>query len=257
MSGETSNAETSDTGALRGVFSSLIAFEMKLHQLIVPFLLLAALELPQLLGETTAVTSYLANSLFEHNLHEVVPHRYWRSGRIPPVELGQFIKEHGIKTVVNLSRSGDGPGNEEQQAVQAAGARYFEVPLNAGRQPSLPRIRPLLDLFERIETPVLVHCTSGTHRSGVAAALWLLEREGATFQTAARQLSPRYGYFRAERRLKAYVSGYRTIDEMIWDYGQAHSLTARSFREWAEDTLEPYDTEDSLQSECPLPSGKL
>ncbi len=183
----------------------------------VPGLLLA----PQMVGETTAVTSYLANTLFSNNLHEVVPHKFYRSAEMSRDELQQTVKRYGIKTVLDMRLDKDAPdstGMTEAEAAKLAGSSYLHLPFSSARADQLPQLAKLLETYDAAALPILVHCSSGTHRSGVASALWLLEKEGKSLDDAMQQLTPRYGFFKFERDLKSYFQGAPTLDHIFAQY---------------------------------------
>ena len=198
-------------------------------------LLLVALEGYQLATEQTLFTSAAANLLFENNLHTVVPGKLYRSAEMPPEALGGIIRRFGIATVLDLRLGKDGhayPAGSEERAVKEAGAAYVSVPLKGSREPTREEVEALLSAFDRATPPVLVHCTSGTHRSGVASALWLIDKEGLDPRVAAEQLSLQYGFVYAERRLKGLIQGHPTIDGLVWDYLTAYQSTGVKLRDW-------------------------
>lgn len=201
--------------------------------------LAALLILPQILTETTYFTSYLANLIFRGNLHEVVPGRFYRAGEVDSQKLAELIKEYGIKSVVDLRANEfevDQYGVREKDAAQANGAKYYHVPFVGSDARQRGQVEELISLYDRVETPVMIHCSSGTHRTGVASAIWLLTRENASIEDALAQLSIRYGYFYYERRLKSLIQGHQTIDALIWRYADAERQSDVSFREWIKNT---------------------
>lgn len=217
--------------------------------------LLLLLETPQLLTDSTAVTSYVSNILFRNNLHAVVDNRFYRSARMSNADLKEVIREKGIKTVINLSRGGGSAENGEmgeRAVVESQNVKYLEIPLNGKRIPSRDRLLPLLSAYETSPLPILVHCSSGTHRSGLAAAIWLLEQEAASIDLAEKQLSARYGFFRFERILKSYFEGRSTIDEVLWSYKREMAEQGIPFSTWALQHLAPYDADDEMQNQCSL-----
>lgn len=199
----------------------------------------AMLFAPQMVGETTAVTSYLANTIFANNLHEVVPHRFFRSAEMSRAELKDTIKRHGIKTVIDLRLDPDTPdstGLREADAAATAGAIYVHLPFSSARADQLDQLAKLLELYDSAPLPILVHCSSGTHRTGVAAALWLLEKEHRPYDEAMLQLTPRYGFFRLERDMKSFFQGAPTLDMIFPRYrketGGESALTPISVKSW-------------------------
>ncbi len=193
--------------------------------------------IPQLISDTTAVTSFIANSFFSNNLHEVVPGKFYRSAEMKVSEMVKVAKANGIKTVVDLRLSNeevDSEGRSEEQALKDAGISYRHIPFNSGRDNQLPRVKELLTAYSEIEQPILVHCSSGTHRAGLASAIWLLEQENKNIDAANEQFSPKYGFFQRERDLKALYEGRPTLDAIFWRYKDANAKTPVRFRDWLE-----------------------
>ncbi len=200
--------------------------------------------LPQFVSDTTAVTSFLANAIFSHNLHEVVPGKFYRSAQMPRDELKEVIRTNKIKTVLDLTLSVDRPddsGETEEQAANAAGAAYVNIPLNAGKDDQLPQIKVLLDAYSTAELPILVHCSSGTHRAGLASAIWLLDQEKSDMATASEQLTMKYGFFQFERDLRAFIRRHYTLDRILEHYEKDTEEYKVSFRKWLDIELSEFE----------------
>lgn len=203
--------------------------------------------MPQMLSETTYFTSFAANFVFQNNLHEVVPGRLYRSAAMDEDDLERIIREKRIKSVIDLRLSSaavEPSGLTEKTVVEATGARYVSIPFSSACAKQKDRIQQLLDVYEKVETPVLIHCTSGTHRTGIAAALWLLEMEGADLSRAQEQISLHYGFIDAERRLKSYIQGEPTLDTVLTRYAADQQTEKSTFGAWLgkQQDLEPHVT---------------
>ncbi len=182
---------------------------------------------------------YFNRALFEHNFYEVVPERLYRSARMPGDALGRVIDEHGIKSVIDMRLSGgehDASGAGEEQIAAAHGAAYRHVPLTSSRTSQRERILRLLDAFDELTPPILVHCTSGSERSGVASAIWLIEKEHRSVAEASEQLGLRFGFNQFERDLRTFFQGEPTLDRVITEYAKARAQHEISFREWARES---------------------
>lgn len=193
--------------------------------------ILFVLYLPQLAGETTYLTSFAATLVNPGNFHVVVPGRFYRSGEMDSHDLREIIRAHGIKTVIDLRIDGDSKP-EERETVKEADAVYYHQPLIGSKANQQEEFRQLIELYDSVQTPVLVHCSTGTHRSGVASAIWLLTKENIDIEQAKNQLAWPYGYIHWERRLKSYFQGHQTIDAVVWEYEKAHKSLDISFRSW-------------------------
>lgn len=189
----------------------------------------------QMASESTYFTSYAANALFRNNFHEVVPGRLYRSAQMPRGDLVRTVQEHGIKSVIDLrlmSDTTDETGLTEAAAAARGGAVYRHIPFSSARADQRSSILALIAAYRQLPQPILVHCSSGTHRAGVASAVWLLEQEGRSPQEASRQLTMRYGFFQPERDLKAWLQGRPTLDRVIHEYALVRAEREVAFHDW-------------------------
>ncbi len=203
-------------------------------------LLVGIAVLVQTTTESTFFTSYLPRLLFNNNLAPVVEGVIYRSAQMDREQLVQTLNEKKIRTVIDLRAGKDDPDSEgftEETSTAQAGVKYLHLPMFASRVPSQEKMLKLLDAMKEAERPILVHCSSGTHRSGVAAAAWLMEQEGRTPEEAKAQLSSAFGYYPLERKLKAWKQGFPTLDSIIFRYVEASKKETISFREWVKREL--------------------
>src|SRR5262249_54544594 len=132
------------------------------------------------------------------NKHVVVPGRVYRTAQLKPAQLEAFVREHNIRTVVNLRGR---PVllewySAETQATQSLGVSQEDITTSANHLPSPGEIRRLIEVFDRAEHPLVIHCQQGADRTGLAAAMYQLLYTDASYAVARRQCSPRYGHFR-------------------------------------------------------------
>ncbi|HUF55288.1 MAG TPA: sulfur transferase domain-containing protein [Thermohalobaculum sp.] len=118
----------------------------------------------------------------------------WRSGQPNPRQLAAFAARGG-RTVISL-RNGRNFGSLplEIEACHRLGLAFHVVPLRARRLPEPQTLLGFAELARRVETPVLLHCKSGSDRTGFAAALWLMLAEDRPLEDARRQLSLLHGH---------------------------------------------------------------
>lgn len=130
------------------------------------------------------------------NIHEVEAGVY-RSAQPSPALILAFVRDHQVRTVLNLR--GGHPGEDwfdaEAGAVQQAGARLISIRLSATREPDDGTLTTLLETLRTAERPLLIHCYSGADRAGLASALYALTVAHRPAALAAEQLSFRYGHF--------------------------------------------------------------
>ena len=197
--------------------------------------LLLALMITALALSGRAIGSFSYHFIFGCNFHVVSDGRFYRSGQMPAGRLAEVIKKYNIHTVVDI-RAGEPLaskfGYSEPDLVRSLGAQYVHIPLIGSRIPSRESISTLLRTYDAAEEPLLIHDSSGTHRAGVASAIWLLSRAEVSPEIAQGQLTFSYGFIRYERALKTWIQGFPTIDNLIWNYTEEYNRSGAPFRSW-------------------------
>lgn len=165
--------------------------------------------------------------------HTVVPGRVYRCAQPSPGRLDAFIRRHGIRTVVNLRGCCDTfPWYwAEARTLAARDVAQEDVCLSARRLPPVAEARRLVEILDRVEYPILVHCHQGIDRTGLTCAMALMLHTDAPYSEARRQLGPRYGHFRVGQpaRLDEFFDQY---EAWLRDEGRPHSPAG--FREWVQ-----------------------
>jgi len=137
------------------------------------------------------------------NFHRVNASIY-RGGQ-PSAEGWTSLKQLGVKTVVDLRRDGEHSVEAEQQAVEAAGMHYINVPLKSIVAPSDANISKVLALLQSSEDgPAFVHCRGGVDRTGAVIACYRIAHDGWRNRVALDEAKS-YGMHWAEIGLKRYV----------------------------------------------------
>ncbi|SMX43542.1 phosphatase domain-containing protein [Actibacterium lipolyticum] len=164
------------------------------------------------------------------NLDEIAP-GVWRSNQPSPKRLARYHKM-GITNVISLR--GDAPHSHflfEQEACERLGLSLHTVAISARKLVNKKRMLALLDLFDTVERPFVMHCKSGADRAGLASALYLMHVEGKPVAEAKKQLSLRYLH------LKNDSTGI--LDYMLDQYEQDITETPMPIREWFETRYDP------------------
>lgn len=160
---------------------------------------------------------------FWTNLDQIAPGVY--RSNYPNGRRFQQIQQLGIKTIINL-RGGEGsvPHLLESHYCAQYGITLETVNLNARYAPDPAELLKLLDLFDSVERPFLMHCKSGADRAGLASALYLIHCEGRSFEEAKRMLSLRYMHVNDR---KTGIMGHT-----LRAFEAATSATGISLRDW-------------------------
>jgi protein tyrosine/serine phosphatase len=122
-----------------------------------------------------------------HNFKVISEKKVYKSGVIPPDKLADFVKEHKIKSIIDLRFPGtaDLVNNpeipteliaEKEAASKIEGLNYF----NLGSD-QVPTPENLEDFFKIMDNPanypVLIHCFHGVGRAEMYSAIYRIEYE--------------------------------------------------------------------------------
>ena len=124
--------------------------------------------------------------------------KFYRSAQLSANTLKSYIKEYGIKSVVNLR--GKNPKaswwKKEAAVTRRSKVCFFNVPMTATKLTSRKNIKAILNIFDTAPRPILIHCQSGIDRTGEVSALWALDQQHKSHSTALAQLTLLYRYSR-------------------------------------------------------------
>lgn len=163
--------------------------------------------------------------VFYNNLHPL-PGGLYRSSHPAPWQIRRYQKRYGIRTIINLR----GPDQTRRYALEEHTCAELGIQLvnckglKSRSAPDPQAIFRLLEVFERIEYPALVHCKSGADRGGIAAAFYRIFRLGEPVDQAMHELGWRYGHFRSSKAgvldffFENYLAENRRdpVDFMAW-----------------------------------------
>ena len=94
------------------------------------------------------------------------------TGGQPRPEHFAALKAEGVKAVLNLRQPGEHRADEEQEAVKAAGLKYFNVPVNF-QQPTDAAVDEFLRITDdTANRPMFIHCTAAIR----VGAFWMIRR---------------------------------------------------------------------------------
>src|SRR3954453_9340073 len=102
------------------------------------------------------------------NLHAVVPGELYRSAQPTPELIADYQKSYGIKTIINLRGENVGSAWYDGELAQTrrVGIGLVNFRMSAKRAFREERPTELVEVLQKTEKPILVHCMSGADRSG-------------------------------------------------------------------------------------------
>jgi hypothetical protein len=184
-------------------------------------------------GTVLAVVLHFGYILVGPNLRTVLPGQVYRCAQLDPESLKRVIRRLGIRTVVNL-RGCCAPAPwylDECRVAGRLGVSEEDLGFSAGRLPAVPTLRQLLEVLDRAEYPILVHCQRGADRTGMVSGLALLLRTDTSLEEARLQLGLRYGHL-AIGRTGHLDRLFDLYEEYLAKQGQPHS--PQILRRWIE-----------------------
>ena len=143
------------------------------------------------------------------NFHQVNA-RLFRGGQ-PSALAWPGLSARGVSTVIDLCRPGEHDVAEEARAVEAAGMRYVNIPLEGFAAPSSATVTSILEQVDAGDT-VFVHCKRGMDRTGTVVAAYRIARERWTNQKALDE-AVSLGMHWYSSAMKRFILGYRAPGE--------------------------------------------
>lgn len=172
------------------------------------------------------------------NRGTVIPGRVYRSSQLSGEALERWIRQDGIRTVINLR----GPNPQapwyrnERSATLRSGAVQVDLTLASDHWLSRAQARTLLETLDRAEYPILIHCQWGAERTGLVSSLIQLLEDGNGPDAAAREFSAYYLY--APTQDGQVMSGHLRLYRR-WLRQQGLSHAPDRFRRWLIDEYKP------------------
>jgi len=145
-------------------------------------------------------------SVYAHGkrFHEVDPGRLCRCGQLTAEGFADFVREHHIRTIVNVQEDAQDPDVaqsftdhstvKESELCAKLGVRYVCIPTDLLPKRADPKLRPngidsFLDIMDDPKNqPVLLHCKAGLHRTGIFSAVYRMEYNGWSKQAALEEV---------------------------------------------------------------------
>ena len=168
------------------------------------------------------------------NDHTVVPGKVYRSSQPTEKQIRQLAAKHRIRTVLNLrgQAAWDGWYQGECAGTAGAGINQEDITLSAGALPFPSELRRAVEVLDRTEYPILIHCKQGADRTGLLSAMVLLLYTDATLAEARKQLLPNYGHWRVTRTA-AMDEFFDLYEDWLKSENTEHSRDR--FRRWVLD----------------------
>jgi len=148
------------------------------------------------LAPVAAIAFFLLTLQLFGNFHEIIPGEYYRSAQPNPSKLDRYVSKYGIKTVLNL-RGPNGKSQwyrDEVAEAQKLGVKFVDFRMSARKELTDAQVEQLIEILHDVPKPILVHCKSGSDRTGLVSAIYLYKIAGRSESESEKQISFRYGH---------------------------------------------------------------
>ena len=138
--------------------------------------------------------------------------RFFRGAR-PDENDYSALAALGVQTIIDLT---DNSKEYEQPAVEAAGLRYINIPMEDKSTPSMGQINQFLKVIDDPATgKFFVHCAGGRHRTGVVGAVYRFTHDHWNLEQALAEMDQYefgsgYGHGKQRDFVKEYWNEFQS-----------------------------------------------
>ena len=147
----------------------------------------------------------------------------WRHNHPSPGRLAR-LQSMGAASVLTLRGSKSVPSVMEAEACADLGLAFRTLEIRATRLPRREALLDLLDAIREMPKPMVIHCKSGSDRTGLAATIYLHVFKEVPLVEARQQLSPRY--------IHNPLGRAGIVNVFLDAYATAHTATGIGFEDW-------------------------
>ena len=150
---------------------------------------------------------YLAYLQISGNFHVSIDGQLYRSAQPTAAALRKYATFYGVRTVINLrgKNEQDKWYRDEVAEARLLGLQHIDFKMSARKELSLDQVKRLVVILREAPKPILIHCQSGSDRSGLVAAIYLHEIGNVDVEKAEKQISLYYGHIGIPYFSKAYA----------------------------------------------------
>lgn len=168
-----------------------------------------------------------------YNFHWVIPGEAARASQAHFGGLGRFLRRHGIRALINLRGENLDLSwwQNETRISRKQGVAHFDVMLDSRKLPTRKMLARLFVVLDEAPRPFLLKCSGGQDRTGLAAALYLIHRDGWSARSRADGQFARFPYLHFPKRHQRWLRLFPEFAES--DAGGAPIAT------WVRERYEP------------------
>ena len=177
-----------------------------------------------------------------YNFHWIVRDEAARAAQAYAGWLGPFLTRHGIRALINLRGTNPRFGwwRYERRVCDRLGIAHIDVMLDSRNLPRRDMVVSLFDAFDSAPRPLLLKCSGGQDRTSLAAALYLLQRDGWPALARAEAQFARFPFLHFPKAHQRWLRPFLT-------FAQTDAAGA-PIAQWARKMYEPQRLKDWLEA---------
>jgi len=144
-----------------------------------------------------------------------------------------FLAPHRFKGLINLrgENADFGWWTTEKRVASDLGIVHFDVKLSSRNLPSRSGLAALFEAFAGAQRPLLLKCSGGQDRTGLAAALYVLRLKGPGALPEAEAQLNSWPYLHFPKRHQLWLRHFP---------GYANAQAGAALSQWARDGYDPH-----------------
>jgi hypothetical protein len=145
-----------------------------------------------------------------YNFHWVVPGEAARAMQAWAGRLGPFLRRRGVRAIINLRGRNEDLGwwKKETAIAQESGIAHLDAMLDSRKLPTREMLVRLIECFDTAPRPFMLKCSGGQDRTSLAAALYLIHRDGWSALPAARAQFARFPYLHFPKKHQRWLRAF-------------------------------------------------
>jgi hypothetical protein len=177
-----------------------------------------------------------------YNFHWIREGEAARSSQAHLGGLEGLMRHHGLKAILNLRGENSDLSwwRYERNVCERLAAPHFDTMLDSRKLPTRPMMLRLTEAFGEAPRPFLLKCSGGQDRTGLAAALYLIHRDGWGARAAAERHFAAFPYLHFPKKHQRWLRLFPAYAE--------EDAAGRPLIAWIRDGYSPEDFATWLQA---------
>ena len=145
-----------------------------------------------------------------YNFHWIVPGEAARGAQAWAGFWGPFLRNRQIRSIINLRGENADLGwwRNETQMARHNGIAHLDAMLDSRKLPTRALLVRLFEAFDEAPRPFMLKCSGGQDRTSLAAALYLLHRDGWGAMDTAEAQFARLPYLHFPKKFQRWLAQF-------------------------------------------------